>query len=380
MSKILFVSTNDQVSWGGSEVLWSEVAKVLVTRGHAVMASVWEWAPEPEGVVRLRSSGVQLHKRAVRAMPMGKWRKALTVLRDGALQEKVNNELEAFAVFRPDLVVFSLGDHLCPKFLRYAEHVRKMGVPYAVIVQLVNEYRYLDDSTAERFALVYEGARAVFFVSAQNRSIVERQLAIALPNASLIDNPVDTTIAPVPFPDTRDGFHLAMVASLVPVHKGQDIAFEVLSQPKWKERPLRLDLYGTGEGSRTLERLRSLWSLDNVTMNGYVADKRVIWQRNHGALFASRMEGRSLALLEAMAHGRMVISTDVGGARDLITEGREGFVVPTATAEALDAVMERAWDVRQQWGGMGERALASVRAVVQGEPAVVLAVHLEGLV
>jgi len=51
-------------------------------------------------------------------------------------------------------------------------------------------------------------------------------------------------------------------------------------------------------------------------------------------LFASYDEGFSVAMIEELACGRPIISTDVSGAHDLITEGRNGFILPDRSAEA----------------------------------------------
>jgi glycosyltransferase involved in cell wall biosynthesis len=46
-------------------------------------------------------------------------------------------------------------------------------------------------------------------------------------------------------------------------------------------------------------------------------------------------EGLSIALLEAMASGLPVVATDIPGSREVIKNGREGFLVPVADFEAL---------------------------------------------
>jgi glycosyltransferase involved in cell wall biosynthesis len=55
----------------------------------------------------------------------------------------------------------------------------------------------------------------------------------------------------------------------------------------------------------------------------------------------SRREGFGVVCLEAMAHARPVVATDVGGLRDLVVDGETGLVVPPRRPDALRAALER---------------------------------------
>jgi glycosyltransferase involved in cell wall biosynthesis len=56
---------------------------------------------------------------------------------------------------------------------------------------------------------------------------------------------------------------------------------------------------------------------------------------------SSILEGQSLALVEAMAHGCAIVSTDVGGAAELIQHDVNGLLCPRADAEALARSIRR---------------------------------------
>jgi glycosyltransferase involved in cell wall biosynthesis len=74
----------------------------------------------------------------------------------------------------------------------------------------------------------------------------------------------------------------------------------------------------------------------------------------------SRREGFGVACLEAMAHGRPVVATPVGGLLDLVVDGETGLVVPPGDPSALRAALERLLadrELRRAYGAAGrERA------------------------
>jgi glycosyltransferase involved in cell wall biosynthesis len=74
----------------------------------------------------------------------------------------------------------------------------------------------------------------------------------------------------------------------------------------------------------------------------------------------SRREGFGVACLEAMAHGRPVVASAVGGLRDLVVDGETGLLVPPRDVAALRAALERLLadpELRRRLGSAGrERA------------------------
>ncbi|MDX6388789.1 MAG: glycogen synthase [Gaiellaceae bacterium] len=72
----------------------------------------------------------------------------------------------------------------------------------------------------------------------------------------------------------------------------------------------------------------------------------------------SRREGFGVTCLEAMAHGRPVVATPMGGLRDLVVDGETGLVVPARDPAALRAALERLLgdpELRRRLGEAGRR-------------------------
>lgn len=66
-----------------------------------------------------------------------------------------------------------------------------------------------------------------------------------------------------------------------------------------------------------------------------------LYDRAAAVVLVSQMEGLPNVMLEAMAHGKAVIATPVGGIPSLISDGETGFLVPVGDAAALRATIKR---------------------------------------
>jgi len=76
-------------------------------------------------------------------------------------------------------------------------------------------------------------------------------------------------------------------------------------------------------------------------------------------VLASRQETAPMAVIEAMAAGKPVVATRVGGVPDLVQEGLSGFVVPVGDVEALAQRMVELLTDHDLRHSMGQRARQS---------------------
>ncbi len=75
-----------------------------------------------------------------------------------------------------------------------------------------------------------------------------------------------------------------------------------------------------------------------------LAAARDLYSRCQVWFMASRNEGFGNPLLEAASCGCALVSTDCGGASDIIEHGKSGFIVPVGDADALVSTIERLLD------------------------------------
>jgi glycosyltransferase involved in cell wall biosynthesis len=119
----------------------------------------------------------------------------------------------------------------------------------------------------------------------------------------------------------------------------------------------RLMLVGDGELRSAIERLViELQLSDRVRFTGWVRDIQAIYGALDVAVLPSINEGTPLVLLEAMAAGRPVIATAVGGVEDIVSRDRMGLLVPPRDVRALAEAMARLAECPAMRGELGAAA------------------------
>jgi len=92
-----------------------------------------------------------------------------------------------------------------------------------------------------------------------------------------------------------------------------------------------------------------------------VAEMPAVYAEHDIFVFPSLMEGMPLSLLEAMASGMAVVTTDTCGMSDLVEAGYNGLLVKPASLEALVEALERLAGDAGLRVRLGERASETAR-------------------
>jgi glycosyltransferase involved in cell wall biosynthesis len=95
-------------------------------------------------------------------------------------------------------------------------------------------------------------------------------------------------------------------------------------------------LAGEGKLTDSLRRLAGeLGISDNTEFLGNCKNIAHVLRLSEICVLSSRAEGFSNAILEYMAASKPVVATDVGGAREAVSEGRTGYLVPAGNDHAM---------------------------------------------
>jgi glycosyltransferase involved in cell wall biosynthesis len=124
---------------------------------------------------------------------------------------------------------------------------------------------------------------------------------------------------------------IGIVGRLVPI-KDVHLAIEAIARlPE-----VHLAVLGDGEVRSTLEHEVDARGLtDRVHFTGWWHDIPAAMSDLDVVILTSRNEGTPVALIEASACGRPIVSTQVGGVATVVRDGQTGYLVPTGDAGAL---------------------------------------------
>ena len=374
MHKYLFVASNEWGNWGGSELLWSLAAERLARQGAEVRVSVPVLARSVPQVQRLESAGCRIFYRPNFPPPLYRWgQRVFRFLPEYRLAQFRK------ACAGADLVVISQGSF--GDVIWWLEAFQAEGLKFAIIVQSASDLWWPDDALAGRLAVGYERAVCIYFVSQDTMALSKRQLATSLSRGKVVRNPFNVSYdAQLSWPDSKYELSLACIGRLDGATKGHDLLLQVLALPHWRARSVHVSVIGKGINERVLRALADELKINSVEFTGHQSDIDAVWKAHHALVLPSRFEGMPLVVVEAMLCGRPCIATDVGGSRELIRDGINGFLAKAATVEMLDDAMNRAWDNRSQLKEMGAQASADAHAFVPREPVEHFVRDLESLI
>lgn len=126
--------------------------------------------------------------------------------------------------------------------------------------------------------------------------------------------------------------------------KGWDLLIQAFVLFRCTHKDARLVFVGDGEDRALLQQaIREQDLAGSVLIGGFQPPASVVQYLNAAdfVVVGSYKEGWSVAMIEALACGRAVVATDVSGAKDLIVDGQNGFVVPGRDPGLFAAAMAR---------------------------------------
>lgn len=372
--RILFCTEN--VSWGGSELLWSQSVIELSKMGFSTGVCIHEKLELPEELISLDK------KNAIKIIRysndnLSSWKRIANRFLSYHKRFKSPNLREVFIVdFNPDLIIINQGFNFNGVNLMLFALQNKIN--YITISHAVNEGLWPNYILRKKMQIGFSNSAKNYFVSQDNLLTTQNQLGIVLENAEIARNPFNVPFEiNLDFPKTND-FHLAFVGRYNFYAKGQDVLLQVLSGKKWKNRNLKVNFYGEGNDIENLNDLVEMYQLINVKIHSHTLTEE-IWKTNQGLILTSRFEGLPIVIVEAMLCKRFVIVTNVSGNKEFVTDNETGFIAAAPRPEYVDEALERAWQKRLSWKEIGIKARQEIITQIPKNPAFDFANKLQAI-
>jgi glycosyltransferase involved in cell wall biosynthesis len=302
---------------GGNRVV-ATYAQRLKKRGHSVVIVS---RPPPERTLRERLSGLVRQGRWLPSHPDGASHidgTGVTHLQTEGIRPIVDKDV-------PD------SDVVIATWWETAHWVNRLSPRKGAKVYLIQHHEVFP-------YLPVELVKATYRLPGLHKVTVSRWLRDIMrdrygdPDATLVMNSVDTEQFHAPPREKRMHPTVGVAYHGDPGGwKGGDVAMQAIARVKAALPDLRVVSFGAVPPSRELP----LPEGSTFVLNPSPNQMRALYSRCDVWLCASRSEGFGLPTLEAMACRCPAVSTRVGAAGDLITDGRQGFVVDPGDSDGL---------------------------------------------
>ena len=306
---------------GGASRQVTKLANTLCDKGHDVyMIALHLFAPVFKIDERVKIIDITDKKLDGKITILSRYLALRRVLKD--IKPDITIHYNFQSVY---LTVFSLLSKKAMGKVIMAERGDPSDAEYSGMLGLVRSVaiRFVDG-----FVFQTNGAKNYFNSRVQQRSVV-------IPNSVTIPNELQQEVSE----------RKTVVLSAGRLHPQKNHRLLIRSYAKIADRypQYTLEIYGDGDMKSDLDSLVHELKMEGRIHINYSV-KNIFEKIREATLFvlSSDFEGMPNALMEAMALGTPAISTDCspGGARDLITDGVNGWIVPVRNEEALAEKMD----------------------------------------
>lgn len=197
-------------------------------------------------------------------------------------------------------------------------------------------------------------------ISHQNQQFLSKYYSLSKTEIPVVYNPVELAKFDDLEPRTNEVFTF-ITAGRFSAQKNQRIMLCAFAEFLKKGHDAKLIMLGKGEEEENLKALSEELEISGrIDFAGFVVNVEDYLTNADVFLLSSDYEALPLALLEAMAAGLPIISTDVGGVRDIVTDN--GLLIAAGDTLAMVQAMEELYLNQEVRECMAAASLSNVRA------------------
>lgn len=286
---------------------------------------------------------------------------------------------------KPDIIITYLfhADMLGRLFLQpfFHCHSREGGNPVPIIPSLRTTYNHPKYLIARVLEWITKPLVSRYLANSDAvKNYYSAHLGVKSEKITVISNGIDVEYfdSITPDPELRkslsiafDDFVIICVANLH-INKGHRYlleAFEQLHsipshpfQGEESKRGLKLLLVGDGIEKENLERqTENYQSKEDILFLGRRTDVLQLLKISDLFILPTLFEGQSNAIMEAMASGLPVITTDIPENRVLIENGKTGLLVPIKDSSAITQTIKKLFNDINQRNNLGKNARIEIQ-------------------
>lgn len=158
--------------------------------------------------------------------------------------------------------------------------------------------------------------------------------------------------------ENKNEYQVCICGRLVPL-KGFDLVIRAVASIEQKYPKLKLVVLGEGPEKENLQQLsEDLGISDKVEFKGFVNNVQEVMSESDVFVLSSFYEGFGNVIVEAMAVGTPVISTDCPyGPSDIITHSENGLLTPVGEVQPIADALSQLFDDRSLHSSIRENGL-----------------------
>ncbi len=355
---ILIISTVNGGPWGGSEPFWFVMALSLINQGHKITVAWFDWPERQQRNETLTAAGCQVIKLPNHRFASNKLQSLVCKWKAASILKKTLTDEQH------DVVIISQGGY--SDVTRAPFKALRPALDRYFLV--CHNYNLAKPASNKHAALLKQWMDGAVLNLGDSQRIFSNMPAMAgfeVSNSAVILNPIgfEPAVSPEAWPPLQnENFIFMMFARLNFSSKAQNILVQTLAQDKWKAKNWTLWLYGDGPDRAALEALIQSTGLQHkVLLKGHTDDVRSALSQGHVLLQLTHLDAMPISVVEAMSMARPCVVTRVGDMPDWISDDFNGFVTDSATVAAIDTVLEKAWQTRENWQEMGQNAFSTFK-------------------
>lgn len=252
---------------------------------------------------------------------------------------------------KPDIIV-----SLLPEPTYRVLFLNLFGRKNKIIVSVRNDPKKEYNNIIKRIIMkvLYERADGFIFQTAEAKKFFSKKIQS---KSTIIPNPINEEFITTPYEGERD--KTIVTVGRLEKQKNHKLLIEAFNSIQKDYPDYKLLIYGSGRKEEELKQyVKEIDLVDKVKFKGNVNNVKEEIYKSGMFILSSDYEGMPNALMEAMALGLPVISTDCpcGGPKFLIENAKNGILVPVRKKEDMIEAIKYILENENESKKMGRQA------------------------